>query len=349
MKTGYVATSTIAYATRTSLLRMQAELVNAQKELVSGKVADPGLALGARAGKLVSIDQERSSLQTMIDANTIVASRLQATQAALGGIADQASSFLGALVGVGQADGAASALRSEADAALRAITGALNTAFGGTHLFGGINIDVPPMGDFFSDPPSAGRQEIDAAFMAAFGIAPDDAAAGAIDGPSMQAFLDGEFAALFEEGAWASDWSAASDRNIRSRISRTELIETSVSANEAPFRQIVMALAMVGSLASDELNGAARQAIVDSATALVGKAVGGITAMQTRLGAAEARVDGATETMTVQSDLLQKYMSALDGVDPLEAAARVNGLTTQIETAYALTARLQQLSLLNFL
>ena len=42
-------------------------------------------------------------------------------------------------------------------------------------------------------------------------------------------------------------------------------------------------------------------------------------------------------------------MTLLKGVDPAEAATRVANLTQHIETSFALTARLQQLSLLNYL
>jgi flagellar hook-associated protein 3 FlgL len=42
-------------------------------------------------------------------------------------------------------------------------------------------------------------------------------------------------------------------------------------------------------------------------------------------------------------------ITGLEAVDPAEAATRVAMLTQQIETAYALTGRLHQLSLLDFL
>ena len=44
---------------------------------------------------------------------------------------------------------------------------------------------------------------------------------------------------------------------------------------------------------------------------------------------------------------MNEHVTTLEGVDPYEATANVNALLTQIETAYALTARLQNLSLIN--
>jgi flagellar hook-associated protein 3 FlgL len=48
-------------------------------------------------------------------------------------------------------------------------------------------------------------------------------------------------------------------------------------------------------------------------------------------------------------DLFQNNISDLEGVDPYEAATRVSLLQQQIETSYALTARMQQLSLVKYL
>ena len=39
---------------------------------------------------------------------------------------------------------------------------------------------------------------------------------------------------------------------------------------------------------------------------------------------------------------MTEHVNLLEGVDPYEASANVNALLTQIETAYALTARLQK-------
>ena len=53
--------------------------------------------------------------------------------------------------------------------------------------------------------------------------------------------------------------------------------------------------------------------------------------------------------MSLQMDVIAKHISALESVDPYEASTRVTTLLTQIETSYAMTARIQQLSLLDYL
>ena len=46
---------------------------------------------------------------------------------------------------------------------------------------------------------------------------------------------------------------------------------------------------------------------------------------------------------------MTSHIGALEGVDPYEASSRLSTLLTQVETAYAMTARIQQLTLLNYL
>ncbi|WP_368735617.1 flagellin [Escherichia coli] len=47
--------------------------------------------------------------------------------------------------------------------------------------------------------------------------------------------------------------------------------------------------------------------------------------------------------------MLNSSVLDLEAVDPYEAANRVHALSTQIEASYALTVKLQSLSLLNYL
>ena len=51
----------------------------------------------------------------------------------------------------------------------------------------------------------------------------------------------------------------------------------------------------------------------------------------------------------MQVDLFQRNITQMQGVDPYEASTRVSTLLQQIETSYALTARIQQLSLVKYL
>ena len=65
MKTSFISSLATSQATRTQLLRMQTDLVRLEKEVVSGRVADAGLHLGARTGQSVSLERDFSRLEVI--------------------------------------------------------------------------------------------------------------------------------------------------------------------------------------------------------------------------------------------------------------------------------------------
>jgi flagellar hook-associated protein 3 FlgL len=349
MTSTFIASSAVSGAVRSSLMKLQAKLAEAQKEVATGRLADVGLSLGFKAGQTVSLRQEHSRLQSITDSNGLAASRLDASQAALKALAESAQSFLGQLVAVRNSDTAPAIIEGQAKAALAGFTDLANTTFNGVALFAGINTDVKPITDYASSPPAANAVAVANAFTTAFGISQSNAAVASITPAAMQAFLDGAFANLFDPTAWSSTWSAAADQNTRSRISTSELVETSVNANDEAFRKLASAYTMLADLGTANLSQATYQAVVDKATLVVGDALQGITALQAKLGSVQERVKNADTRMGIEIDIMTSHIGALEGVDPYEASSRLSTLLTQVETAYAMTARIQQLTLLNYL
>jgi flagellar hook-associated protein 3 FlgL len=349
MKSTFVSTSALSNAMRLSILKAQAELAKEQKEVASGRAADVGLALGGRTSQTVSLRQEHARLQSLIDSNGSVSARLDSTQQILGQLRDTAQAFLGTLIDARNGSSGPQIARAQAVGDLKSLIGSLNATQGGEYLFAGINTDVKPVTDYFEDPPAANKQAVDDAFAAYFGFDQSDPAVQNIAAADMQDFLDTQFAALFEGAAWSSNWSSASDQTIRSRISSAELIETSSTANQPAIRQLAMAYAMVADLGTENLDESAYQTLIDTAVKTAGKAIQGLTETQAQLGDSQNRVTKANDRMSVQMDIVATHIGALEGVDPYEASTRVNNLMTQIETAYALTSRVQQLSLLDYL
>jgi flagellar hook-associated protein 3 FlgL len=74
-----------------------------------------------------------------------------------------------------------------------------------------------------------------------------------------------------------------------------------------------------------------------------------LTSIQANLGTTQQRITNANDQMTVQMNILTTQDGNLENVNPYETATRVTSLTTQIETAYQLTAQLQNLSLAKYL
>jgi flagellar hook-associated protein 3 FlgL len=349
MKSTFISTSSISAATRLSLMKVQQQLADAQKEVTTGRLADVGESLGFRTGQTISLRQEHTRLKTIIETNSGVSTRLKATQTTLQSLVDNAQAFVSQLLGSRAGGGNAAVAQKEAESGLATFTDTMNTTFADGYLFAGVNSDVKPLTSYYDTPPPANQQGVANAFLTAFGITQSDPAVQNITTASMQTFLDTTFADLFNDPSWSTDWSSASNQNVRNRISTSELIETSVNANEDAFRKLAKAYTMVADLGVQNLDQGTFQTVIDQALSDTSEAIQEIGQLQSGLGVAQQRVTDASDRMSLQVDILTSQVNSLEGVDPNEASTRVSALLTQIESSYALTARIMGLSILNYL
>lgn len=349
MKTTAVSTQAIANATRLSLVKLQSELARGSQELSSGRHADVGLAIGARAGRSVELRTELARIGTILDTNGLVASRLDTVQAGLGNVRGSAEEFFGTLIALRDNPASLGVATQQASVNLRALIGTLNVNLAGQYLFAGINTDVAPLMDYHADG-APGRAAAQGAFAAHFGFAPTDPAAAALTRADIESFAETTFAALFDDPSWGALFSTASDRPIESRISTNETLASSVSANERAVRDLFMAYAFLGDVVQGSaLPADAVQASIERAISLVGDALPQISALQARIGVVQNRVADASERMTIQRDILTRQITGLENVDPFETATRVNALMSQIEVSYSVTARIRAMSLIRYL
>lgn len=350
MKVSFISTAAIAQTTRSSISEIQAELAKAQQELASGRHDDAGLALGYRVSRTVSMRQEFDQLTAITETNGVLSERLTTTQDALQNMVDDAQSMLATLLSARSGATTAPAVAElEAKTKIESMRDSLNVTFNGARIFGGINTETAPLNSYFSSPASLAKQSVDADFLAAFGMTQTSANVDTIDATAMQTFLDGAFANNFSSGSWTTNWSNASDQVVESRVSLSVTVQSSVSANEEPFRQLGQALTMVADLGGANLGEAAYQALADTAIGLLGKAITGLTLQQSKMAVAEEDIRVSNERMGLQQDVLTGGVHNLEGVDPFEASTRATSLLTQLETSFALTARIQRLSLANYL
>ena len=340
----YVSSLVFHNTSVTASARTQTELTRLTKEVSTGRMADVGLSLGSVTGRSMRLHIDTDALTAFTNSNALVSARLSQTGNALTALGTDADSFSQALISGRNAGSARSTLVSAANDALSSFASRLNTSDGGDYIFGGINSGTAPIADFDSGPKAA----IVAAFTAKFGCAPTDPAAANIDATSMKDFLDNEFSDLFNDANWAATWSSASDQVMQSRISPGETVNSSVSANEPAFRQLAMGYAMVAVFGGGTLGDDATDAVIDKAITTIGNGQAARTAVQASLGSTENRITQANDRLATQKDILATQVDNLEGVDPAEAKTRIDSLSTQLEMSYSLTAKLMQLSLINY-
>ena len=124
---------------------------------------------------------------------------------------------------------------------------------------------------------------------------------------------------------------------------------TSTNANQSGFQELAQAYAMLSEFGGSQLSGAAQQAVADAASSLVSQGVDSVTNLQAGLGSTQSAVTSANNSMSTQLTILQQQVGSLDNVNANTTAAQVNSLTNQIQMAYELTSRLQQLNLAQYL
>ncbi|MGJ0508731.1 MAG: flagellar hook-associated family protein [Methylocystis sp.] len=343
------STYTMTASLRRTIGLLQSGLTRGQTEVTTGRHADLGLALGSRASESYTLVAARATIQTTLASNSMLTTRLDSTQVALSALLSDAQDIRSTLVGAQTNGGDPGAIVTQAREALTTFVAKLNSSNAEGFLFGGVNTDQEPLRNYFADPPQANKVALDAAFVAQFGFSQSDPAVSTITATQMQNFIDGSFSSLFSAASWKTDWSRASDTPIRSQVSLSASVDASVTANEPALQKLAAAYTMLSDLGTGNLAKDSYGALLKSAMVTIDSGIRALTKTQARLGVIQSTVKSASETMTIQSSTLESQLNGLESVDPAEASTRVHGLMTQIETAYALTARISQLSLIKYL
>ncbi len=349
MGANFVSTQFLANSLVAPVMQAQSSLTTAMTEESTGQYADLGLQLGDQSGYELSLKEQVGQLQTLTSGNSLVSTSLSTAQAALTAISSSAQSTLNDLATWTPSANSGANLQNMGQSALQSLIASTNATSGDQYVFGGINSAVAPMANYYSTPPSAAKTAVDQAFETAFGCSPTDPAAANISASAMQSFLSGPFAALFQGGAWSTDWSSASSTNTSAEIAPGQTVTTSTNANQPGFQELAQAYTMLSEFGGSQLSGDAQQAVATAASSLVSSGMVSMTNVQAELGSTQSAVTTANNSMSSQLTILQDQVGNLDNVNATTTAAQITSLTNQIQMAYELTSRLSQLNLAQYL
>lgn len=341
-----LSTLNLSLLMRSTVMTTQNRLASAQAEATSGRHHDVGLALGKEIGSDIRWRTHLDALAKLADRVELAGNRADLTQSTLDAVEKLGASFMETLAGARGAAAGQSLASAAAKSALLALTGLMNVTYDGEFVFGGINSASPPISKYEGGPAEA---SVNDAFFAAFGFLPADAATATITGPAMKSFLDGPLAALFTSPAWGDDWSAAASEGVTTRLGAGLVVDASTTPAKAGIAALAEALTMAFALGEGNLGQPAFEAVVDKALSLVALAQQSIGNERARVGLAQEQMTSALDRYQVRTAILTRNVAALEGVDPYEAASRVNALMSQLEVSYTLTGKLMGLSLVNFI
>lgn len=350
MKVNFTSNLAMQNSMRLTISRAQNEVQTLQQEIVSGRFADIGLALGGKTSNSVSLNHDVSRLKTIQDSNALVTQRLSASQSALDLMAANAQQMLEAFISVNGSDDSNNlqVARRDVESSLSSFTVAVNTSSNGEYLFSGINSNTKPVEDYL-ETGSTPKAAFDATFLGHFGFSQNDPQAGDITVAQMDDFITNVLEPAFSGPDWNTNWSSASDTNISSRILSNEVVESSANANAAGMRSFALAAVIGIELLSSAISSEVRTAVNAKAIEYAGQAVTAIDNQRSNLGVSENRVTKANTALASQIKIITLHLGDIEGVDAYEASTRMQTLLDQVEISYSLTARIQQLSLMNYL
>ncbi|MEZ5899397.1 MAG: flagellar hook-associated family protein [Hyphomicrobiaceae bacterium] len=339
--------ASISASFSSTIRRTQSEMSRIQTEVASGRKADTGQDLGSATVLLVSFRQEVSVLGSAIDSNGQVAGRLVATQNAMTSIVAFAQSALQSVIAARSDPQAREVAIEQARGTLKSFIETANTSYSGSYVFSGMSTQTAPFSDYYATPPAASRTSIENAFVGEFGVGLADPSVENISASSMQAFLDNAYASLFDDTSWSTNWTSATTQGALSRISVTQTVEIPITAQAQAFRDIAQSLALVADVGASEINDSAFDTVVDQASKGLSKGIALMGVAQADVGVVQKQVSDASDRMSLRKDLVSQHVSDAEGVDFTALSVRLNTLMSQLEASYAITGRLQQLSLLN--
>jgi flagellar hook-associated protein 3 FlgL len=334
---------------RSSMARNQRSLVDALKEFSTLRHADVGKALGGRVGGVLDMRSILGTLSGLTNTNSVVKQRMDHVQSSFAAMRDLGADFSEATLGVHKTGADRGLLISDAKARMGTLTDVLRTSTNGVYAFSGLNVSAPPVENYLSDPQSAARAAVIAAFEAEFGFPPDDPQVVTITPAEMEAYIDGPFSALFEEPQWSANFSQATDAVMRDRISQHEEIDTSATVNDAGVRQLFFSLTLAIDGGAEGLRTDTFEVLATRIANTASEAGHNVAATQARVGVVQERLAQANERIALETKTLELRVGELEGVDSFAAADRLSQLEARIEASYAITARMQQLTLLNYL
>ena len=312
---------------------LKSDLQRLTTEMTTGQATDVGRHIGGDYAPLAGIDASLARLQGYKSATSEAGLLSGAMQTVLGAVEGMASSLGPQLLAASSAATTTqiNAVGADARQKLGTAVALYNTDISGRALFAGKSTD--------------GRATIDVdSLLAALGTE----IIGATSAPDIETRVTAWFNA---PAGYASLGYLGDDPLQPLAIAPGETADLGFTAADPGIRDTLKGLAMAalldrGALAGNiqaraDLTRRAGENLVNSQTSRAD--------MAASLGTAEGQISAATSRNSAETSALQIARNGITDVDPYETASKLEATRQQIETLYALTARISRLSLVDFL
>jgi flagellar hook-associated protein 3 FlgL len=314
--------------------RLKADLQRLTGELSTGRVPDLRAATGGDLRPLAALERSVTLLSAFQISGAEAALFAEVAQDSLARIEDAAGTLSGAAF-LARTSGVPSqidAVGREAAQQFEAAVARLNVQAAGRSVFAGLATDGPAL--------RPGAEILDALQLAVTGAATVADVVTALDtwfGPGGDV----------ETVAYVGNLEPL--RPIR--VADGESVDLSVTALHPALRDTLRAMALGALLDRGALAGntVERAALAGASGEALLAAKDRLVALRAGVGDAEARIDRARGRTAAERAAAEMARAAIVEADPFRAAAELQAVQGQLETLYAITARLSRLSLTEYL
>ncbi len=313
--------------------RLKADLSRLSSEVSSGRIADLRGAEKGDLRPLAAIERTVALLdgyRTAVREAALFAETAQTTLSTLDASADELIGNL-FLARTAASPTQIDAVGAAAASAFESAVARLNVQVAGRTVFAGIATDGPalaPAGDILD--------------------AVEVAAAGATTAADVEVALDTWFA---PGGGFDTTAYLGSDTLRPFRLSDSDTATPSVTADAPELRATLKGMAMAALLDRGILAAAPgeRSALAERAAEALVPARDGVIAVRAGVGAAEAVIERSRVRIEVETSTAELARARIVAADPFVAATELQAVQVQLESLYAVTARLSSLNLAAYL
>lgn len=342
---GALVTDSQGVASRLDTLTQQAS---------TGLVANTYAGLGAGAGVSLNLSPQVASLQVLQTNIGTATGQMGVMQAAMAQIQQIATNFVSKMPSLNNLNPAEiDSVAGDARDALKQLAGLLNTQDGGVYIFSGqdsANPPVPAGDDILS---SGFYTQINAAVgqLSSNGAAVTAAATLQIAGSDAPGTTP--FSGYLSQGGSAAQVVGTGKGSVTTigilANANASAASPGGSTTGSYMRDLMRALATVGSMSSAQADDPSFAALVQDTTTSLN---GAVSAMDTDIGIMGDRQTALTSfatTLSATSTALSGQISTAQDVDMAATLSKLASVQTQLQASYKLISTANSLSLVNFL
>jgi flagellar hook-associated protein 3 FlgL len=232
------------------------------------------------------------------------------------------------------------------------MTSLMNTQLAGRALFSGIRLDTRPLQDANSVNPNSGLSPMQVIQQVIAASGPITDAASALNVVSGPDGLDAVFGDSHSNGSMnfsSTFYNGATTGSVVARLDHGYELDYGLRADDQAFRQVLEGMYMLSAVPYGSIPDDAYTAWQDEAVNRINAGYQGIIDAAGDLGFKQQMVQEAGDRHEATRTFLNNRIANLEAADPYETAIRFSQLQTQLESTFAITTRLANLSLTKFL